>query len=119
MLLGRSFQSFGPHVEKDLSQTVLFILNGTDNLFLSSEDLNPVRLTGFSCSKSARYLGPDPLRHLYTKDNILKLMRCRTGSQCSSFKARVELSYFFFWRTNFAQMFCILCIFCSSWFVTP
>ena len=53
MLLGRSFHSFGPHVEKDPSQNVLFILNGTDNLFLSAEDLNPVHLTGFSCSKSA------------------------------------------------------------------
>ena len=90
---GREFQSSGPYTLKERVANVFFLVKGTfssRSAFLEAalvdlgKDLVVIKLANVG--------GAWSLRHLNTRQAILKSILSAIGSQCSSLRARVALS---------------------------
>ena len=71
---------------------VLCFVMGIMSKWVSWFDLSSHFGVGVLWIKSYKYWGPMWCRHLNVRTRILKVILCLTGSQWSSFKARVALS---------------------------
>ena len=99
---GRLFHSLGPATLKLLSANVLYLVLGTVSAIPGSlPDLRPSP-PGWCW----RYFGAFPFSDLCTNVSNLWMTLCLIGSQCSSLRASVALSYFVLFNTNFCC--CIL-----------
>ena len=99
---------------KLLAANVLSFVLDSSNCLTAFLLLRPSHLTGNLTNKSLKYTGAWQSKHLYTSVSILNCICFLTGSQCSSSRQSVLLSYLVLLSISFAQMFCILWNFLMS-----
>ena len=105
MLFGSSFHQSGPTQLNDLAANVFSFVNGTTSLLVLLAERSPDRLMGVKAKRFCKYAGPFPESEMNTKHNTLNRIRSRIGSQWSSLRHLLGLSYQSARFTNFAAIF--------------
>ena len=88
---GSTFHHVGPNTLNDLAAKVFFLLCGIFRCLYFMLAVRCLHPPSCSCSRSCRYIGALPIRHLYTNVNVLCLILSLTDNQCSCVKHSVTL----------------------------
>ena len=108
-LSGRLFHSRGPTTVKGLSPNATQLVLGTTNLGAPSVDLSPYLGGALDTKYPTNDTGAFPLTHLKEIQRLRNIILNLIGSQCSSLRHTVLLSYLDLCRINLAAQFCTRC----------